>query len=41
MLVSSANRIGFDGSEDHLYRLRGTKDQILNLEEHHVLFCPF
>jgi len=27
-------------SEDHLYRLRRTKDQVLNLEEHSVLFCP-
>jgi len=44
MLVSSANRIGFDGSaiilEDHLYRLRRTNDPVLNLEERHVLFCP-
>ena len=27
-------------SEDHLYRLRRTKDQVLNLEEHYVLFLP-
>jgi len=27
-------------SEDHLCRLRITEDQVLNLEEHHVLFCP-
>jgi hypothetical protein len=26
--------------EDHLYRLRTTNDQVLNPEEHHVLFCP-
>jgi len=26
-------------SEDNLYRLRRTKDQVLNLEEHYVLFA--
>jgi hypothetical protein len=26
--------------EDHLYRLRITKNQVLNLGERHVLFCP-
>jgi len=44
MLVSSANRIGLMGqllySEDHLYRLRRTKDQVLNLDEHRVPFLP-
>jgi len=44
MLVSFANRIVSMGqllySEDHLYRLRRIKDQVLNLEEHHVLFAP-
>jgi len=25
--------------EDHLYTVRKTKDQVLNLEERHVLFC--
>jgi len=24
---------------DHLYTVRKTKDQVLNLEERHVLFC--
>jgi len=27
-------------SEDHLYRVRRSKDQVLNPEEHCVLFCP-
>jgi len=44
MFVPSAYGIGFDYqllySEDHLYRLRRTKDQVLNLEECRVLFCP-
>ena len=26
--------------EDHFYTVRKTKDQVLNLEERHVLFCP-
>ena len=27
-------------SEGDLYRLRRMKDEVLNLEVHHVLFCP-
>jgi len=26
--------------EDHLYTVQKTKDQVLNLEERHVLFSP-
>jgi len=43
MFVSSANEIGFDGSAiifggSYIYRLRRTKEKVLNLEEHRVFF---
>ena len=41
MLMSSATRTSLDRYlEAHLYRVRRTKDQVLNPKEHRILFCP-